>query len=63
VASDGEGLQGLYTEELLRYIRMPGLKLEDVFKRVRVAVKEKSQGKQLPWETSALEGDFYFVKP
>jgi Caspase domain len=63
VANDGDGPNGLYTQELLQYIREPGLKLEDVFKRVRVAVKEKSRGKQLPWETSSLEGDFYFVKP
>jgi uncharacterized caspase-like protein len=63
VANDGEGPNGLYTQELLRHIREPGLKLEDVFKRVRVAVKEKSRGKQVPWETSSLEGDFYFVKP
>jgi uncharacterized caspase-like protein len=63
VANDGEGPHSLYTEELLRHIREPGLKLEDVFKRVRVGVKEKSRGQQLPWETSSLDGDFYFVKP
>jgi hypothetical protein len=63
VAMDGDGVNGLYTQELLRHMRVPGLKLEDIFKRVRVGVKEKSGGKQLPWETSALEGDFYFVKP
>lgn len=62
VASDGEGENGLYTQELLNGIRMPGLKIEDVFKRVRIAVKEKSKGAQIPWETSALDGDFYFVK-
>jgi hypothetical protein len=62
IASDGEGKNGLYTQELLNGIRTPGLKLEDVFKRVRIGVKEKSMGKQIPWETSALDGDFYFVK-
>ncbi len=60
VASDGEAENGLYTQELLNSMREPGLKLEDVFKKVRVAVKAKSKGKQIPWETSALEGDFYF---
>ena len=63
VAHDGEGDHGLYTQELLQQMRLPGVKLEDLFKSVRVAVKTKSQGKQLPWETSALEGDFFFVKP
>jgi uncharacterized caspase-like protein len=63
VASDGDGPHGLYTQELLQHMRLPGVKLEEMFKRVRVAVKAKSQGKQLPWEASALEEDFYFVKP
>ena len=62
VASDGEGRNGLYTQELLANIRKPGLKIEEVLKHVRVAVKEKSNGKQVPWETTALDGDFYFVK-
>ncbi len=63
VADDGDARNGRYTEELLRYIREPGLKLEDVLKRVRIAVREKSQGRQIPWETSSIDGDFYFVKP
>jgi hypothetical protein len=62
VASDGEGENGLYTQELLNSIQTPALKIEDVFKRVRLAVKRRSNGKQIPWETSALEGDFYFVR-
>jgi uncharacterized caspase-like protein len=60
VASDGGGRNGLYTQELLNSVKLTGLKIEDVFKRVRVAVKEKSKGKQVPWETSSLESDFYF---
>ena len=63
VASDGDESHGLYTQELLQQMRRPGVKLEDVFKRVRVAVKAKTQDKQRPWETSSLEGDFYFVQP
>ncbi|MGH9938966.1 MAG: caspase family protein, partial [Blastocatellia bacterium] len=51
----------LYTEELLAAIRAPGLKVEDVFKRVRTRVREKSNGNQVPWENSSLEGDFYFA--
>ncbi len=63
VADDGDARNGRYTEELLKYIREPGLKLEDVLKRVRIAVREKSQGRQIPWETSSIDGDFYFVRP
>jgi len=63
VAADGKGKNGLYTEELLKAARNPGLKIEDVFKQVRVAVRNRSQGKQTPWESSSLEGDFYFIHP
>jgi uncharacterized caspase-like protein len=63
VAADGKGKNGLYTEELLKAMRIPGLKIEDVFKQVRVGVRNRSQGKQTPWESSSLEGDFYFIQP
>jgi Caspase domain len=63
VAADGAGKNGLYTGELLKAMRTPGLKIEDVFKQVRIAVRNKSQGAQTPWESSSLEGDFYFTQP
>jgi Caspase domain len=61
VASDGAGQNGLYTQHLLTAMRQPGAKLEDVFKQVRVNVRRDSQGKQIPWEATSLEGDFYFT--
>jgi uncharacterized caspase-like protein len=60
VASDGTGRNGLYTEYLVREMQRPGLKVEDVFKRVRAAVRLASNGRQVPWENTSLEGDFYF---
>lgn len=60
VAADGQGSNGLYTQHLVASIKQPGLKIEDVFKRVRVGVKRDSQGHQVPWENTSLEGDFYF---
>ncbi|NDY92958.1 caspase family protein [Ideonella livida] len=63
VSSDGVGSNGLYTEHLLRAMRTPGLKVEDVFKQVRAAVRRESQGRQIPWESTSLEGDFYFLTP
>jgi len=62
-AADGSGKNGLYTTYLLRYMATPGLKVEDVFKRTRVAVKQDSAGRQIPWESTSLEGDFYFTPP
>lgn len=38
----------------------PNLKIEEVFKRVRVDVAKASEKKQTPWESSSLMGDFYF---
>jgi len=62
-ADDGEGRNGLYTRHLLREMRVPGLRIEDVFKRVRAAVATESRDLQVPWESSSLTGDFYFVRP
>jgi uncharacterized caspase-like protein len=62
-AADGAGSNGLYTTHLLRNMTTPGLKVEDVFKRTRVAVKQDSAGRQIPWESTSLEGDFYFTPP
>jgi len=59
-ASDGSGANGLFTENLLREMRVPGAKLEDVFKRVRLQVRLQSKGQQIPWESTSLEEDFYF---
>ncbi len=63
VASDGAGKNGLYTQHLVRELGQPGLKVEDVFKRVRAAVRQASNGRQVPWENTSLEGDFYFRVP
>ena len=63
VASDGTGANGLYTEALLKALEMPGLKVEDVFKQVRINVVKASDGQQTPWESSSLTGEFYFKAP
>jgi len=60
VAADGSGRNGLYTQHLLAAMNKPGLKIEDVFKRVRQGVREGSADRQIPWENTSLEGDFYF---
>jgi len=60
VASDGKGDNGLYTGELIKHMKTPGLKVEEVFKRVRANVQKKSKNKQVPWDASSLTGDFFF---
>jgi len=60
-AADGTGSHGLYTQHLLDQLARPGIKVEDVFKRVRASVMRDSQAQQVPWESSSITGDFYFM--
>jgi uncharacterized caspase-like protein len=63
-AQDGTGSNGLYTEELLKHLRTPGLTIEQVFKRTRAAVMQRSDGAQIPAEYSRLVGeDIYLAGP
>ena len=59
VASDGEGQNGLYTENLVRELGKRGTRIEDALKRVRLNVRLASHGEQIPWETTSLEGDVF----
>lgn len=61
VASDGSGRNGLYTQELLKAMRSPGLKVEEIFKEVRKSVINLSNQQQVPWDASSLVGEFYFA--
>jgi uncharacterized caspase-like protein len=63
LASDGDGANGLYTEQLLRELKVPEARIEDVFKRVRLTVRRRSNGQQIPWESTSLEEDFWFLPP
>jgi formylglycine-generating enzyme required for sulfatase activity len=62
VAYDGKkGGNGVYTKHLVDNIQKPGLKIEEVLKNVRIAVLAETDEKQIPWESSSLIGDFYFI--
>ena len=62
VAADGNGRNGLFTSKLLRHLKTPGIKLEEVFKRTAADVYRDSDKKQVPWVQYAVIGDFYFVQ-
>ena len=62
LADDGNERNGLYTSELIRWMRQPGLNVEEMFKRVRTSVVALSGGKQVPAEYSVLTRDFYFAR-
>jgi hypothetical protein len=61
VASDGDGRNSPYTQALLWYMKEPGLTIEQVFKGARAKLGKDTGGKQIPWELSSLQGEFYFV--
>ncbi|MBF0186436.1 MAG: caspase family protein [Magnetococcales bacterium] len=61
VASDGTGKNSPYTKHLLHNMKVPGLAIEQLFKRVRIGVDEETAGRQTPWESSSLKGDFFFT--
>jgi len=61
VAADGEGENGVYTKHLLEQIRRPGTPVEQLFKQVRNGVMSDTKERQVPWESSSLRGDFFFL--
>ena len=61
VAADGTGRNGLYTSNLMKHMMTPGLSIEEMFKNVRLNVMNTSNKAQVPWESSSMTGDFYFI--
>jgi WD40 repeat protein len=59
-ASDGSGKNGLYTSAILESINIPDLNILQIFQNVRSLVSDRSQGLQIPWESTSLTGDFFF---
>ena len=61
LASDGPaGGNSPFMKHLVSQIGIPGLPVEQVFKKVRKNVQSETGGKQMPWESSSLIGDFSF---
>ncbi len=60
VAMERSGENGIYTKNVLAHISVPGLRIEDMFKRVRAGVVQETAAMQVPWENTSLVRDFYF---
>lgn len=60
VAADGQGTNSPYTEELLKQMRTPGVLIETMFRRVTEQVSSRTGGRQEPWFSANIKGDFYF---
>jgi len=61
VALDGSGRNSPFTAALVKHVKEPGRTLNAVMISVRKDVLSATAGKQVPWDHSALTGDFYFV--
>lgn len=59
-AADGTGPNSPFTTAFLREAREPGLPIEQVFRRIRLAVHDATSGIQIPWDTSSLITDVSF---
>lgn len=61
IALDGEDGHSPFTRALLEHIDTRGLEIRQMLSRVRATVIERTDGQQLPLDTSALIDDFYFA--
>lgn len=61
-AADGTGPNSPFTTAFLREAREPGLPIEQVFRRIRLAVYDTTNGIQIPWDTSSLITDVSFFQ-
>ncbi|MGY3503078.1 MULTISPECIES: caspase family protein [unclassified Bradyrhizobium] len=59
-ALDGTNGHSPYTQAFLNIAREPNVPIEQLFKRVRLAVNQTTSGAQVPWESSSLTSDFTF---
>jgi hypothetical protein len=60
-AEDGAGVHGLYTEELVKQMKV-FQPIESVFKKTMVEVEKRTNFRQSPQVTLGLRGDFYFKR-
>src|SRR5262249_5102456 len=60
VALDGQGRNSPFTAALLEGLKEPGRNLTAVMIEVRKQVLATTSGKQVPWDHSALTGEFYY---
>ncbi|CAF0807415.1 unnamed protein product [Adineta steineri] len=57
----GNNRNGIFTENLLKYITMPNKDIEEVLKNVSRDVKQQTGGFQKPYRTSSLTEDVFLV--
>ena len=62
IALDGDGRNSPFAKSLIIEMQKPNQQIEQAFKNVRKELNKLTKGKQTPFTTSSLSGDFYFKK-
>ena len=62
VGPDEQGPYGAYATSITEMIAAGGLSLDDLFARVRLRVSELSQGAEIPWYASQIDGPFFMTE-
>jgi hypothetical protein len=60
VAEDGSGNNSPFTAAFIKAAKVPGAQIGTVFQNVRLAVHQSTEGRQTPWEITALTEPFAF---
>jgi len=60
VAEDGTGNNSPFTAAFIEQAKVPGAEIGTVFQNVRLAVHQTTEGRQTPWEITALTEPFAF---
>lgn len=61
-AEDGTARNSVFSKHFAAQLSVPNQSIEQVFKKVREAVKVETKNKQIPMEKSDLIGDVYLVR-
>jgi tetratricopeptide (TPR) repeat protein len=61
VINEAETEHGVFVNDLLREIRVPGASAEQTLTNTRAGVTHASQGQQVPWLSSSMAIDFSFT--
>lgn len=61
IADDGRDSNSPYTAALTSEMTRPGAALDDIFRRTRLQVLERTNRRQTPWEHSSLTTEFAFI--
>jgi len=61
VSDDGGGRNSPFTKALLKHLGTTGLDVHQMMLKVRLDVQKDTNGRQVPWEESALTDVYYFT--